>query len=114
LAKIPYYVALTTYFAYGLLFVYGHLRDFFRSLIRTEKSDKVVFFSPCFCLPAPPPGFFSCRFLDSLKQRSAELYPMQKKKLDFRSRFWDSPQDNYDPVQKDSSTWRRFTTGRWL
>lgn len=57
LAKIPYYVALTTYFAYGLLFVYGHFRDFFRSLIRTEKSDKVVllFFSPCFCLSAPPP-----------------------------------------------------------
>ncbi|KAH8965070.1 hypothetical protein BDL97_04G099700 [Sphagnum fallax] len=40
LAKIPYYVALTTYFAYGLLFVYGHFRDFFRSLMKTEKSEK--------------------------------------------------------------------------
>jgi hypothetical protein len=70
LAKIPYYVALTTYFAYGLLFVYGHFRDFFRSLMKTEKSDKVVsrFFFPVFvCLPLPP-GFFSCRFLDSVKQ----------------------------------------------
>ncbi len=69
LAKIPYYVALTTYFAYGLLFVYGHFRDFFRSLMKTEKSEKVVwlfFFHIFVCLP--PPGFFSCRFLDSVKQ----------------------------------------------
>ncbi len=53
LAKIPYYVALTTYFAYGLLFVYGHFRDFFRSLLKKEKSDKVVWlFFPVFvCLP---------------------------------------------------------------
>jgi hypothetical protein len=96
LAKIPYYVALTTYFAYGLLFVYGHFRDFFRSLTRTEKSDKVVLLIPLLFLfacpgaragrgprppppPPPPRGFFSCRFLDSVKQRSAELYPMQKK-----------------------------------
>jgi len=100
LAKIPYYVALTTYFAYGLLFVYGHFRDFFRSLLKKEKSDKVVWlFFSLFLFAFPPAGFFFCRFLDSAKQWSAELYPMQKKKLDFRSRFWDSSQDNYDPVQ---------------
>jgi hypothetical protein len=49
--------------------VYGHFRDFFRSLMKTEKSEKVVwlfFFHIFVCLP--PPGFFSCRFLDSVKQ----------------------------------------------
>jgi len=66
LAKIPYYVALTTYFAYGLLFVYGHFRDFFRSLMKTEKSEKVLWlFFSLFLFASPPPGFFSCRFLDS-------------------------------------------------
>lgn len=32
--NIPYFAALSTYFSYGLLFVFGHLRDFFRRFLR--------------------------------------------------------------------------------
>lgn len=31
--KIPYLTALSTYFSYGLLFVFGHFRDFFRKIL---------------------------------------------------------------------------------
>ncbi|KAM1576565.1 hypothetical protein ACFX10_032869 [Malus domestica] len=30
---IPYLTALTTYFSYGLLFIFGQVRDFFRKII---------------------------------------------------------------------------------
>lgn len=32
--QIPYFVALTTYVSYGLMFVFGHFRDTFRSIRR--------------------------------------------------------------------------------
>ncbi|KAL2634977.1 hypothetical protein R1flu_006456 [Riccia fluitans] len=35
---IPYFAALTTYFSYGLLFVFGHLRDFFRGFTRSDST----------------------------------------------------------------------------
>ncbi|KAJ7541375.1 hypothetical protein O6H91_10G056900 [Diphasiastrum complanatum] len=38
MATVPYFVVLTTYFSYGLLFVIGHLRDFFRSLFYKDRS----------------------------------------------------------------------------
>eukprot|EP00250_Pteridium_aquilinum_P004103 c14339_g1_i1 orf=205-1662(+) len=40
MVNIPYFAALTTYFSYGLLFVFGHLRDFFRRLFRKEDTPK--------------------------------------------------------------------------
>eukprot|EP00897_Mesotaenium_endlicherianum_P009888 jgi/Mesen1/8928/ME000548S08438 len=38
--NIPYFVALTTYFSYGLLFVFGHMRDFFRSFSKKSRSSE--------------------------------------------------------------------------
>eukprot|EP00249_Psilotum_nudum_P030394 c42984_g1_i1 orf=225-1682(+) len=38
MVAIPYFAALTTYFSYGLLFVFGHLRDFFGSIFRKDYS----------------------------------------------------------------------------
>jgi serine palmitoyltransferase len=38
---IPYFVALATYLSYAMLFVFGHLRDFFRGLFGTNKPPKV-------------------------------------------------------------------------
>ncbi|GAQ81699.1 Long-Chain Base 1 [Klebsormidium nitens] len=37
---IPYFAALTTYFSYGLLFVFGHLRDWFRTFFRKNRPPK--------------------------------------------------------------------------
>jgi serine palmitoyltransferase len=38
---IPYFIALATYFSYAMLFVFGHLRDFFRGFFGTNKPPKV-------------------------------------------------------------------------
>lgn len=38
MVTIPYFTALTTYFSYGLLFVFGHMRDFFRSFCKSDQS----------------------------------------------------------------------------
>lgn len=35
---IPYFAALTTYFSYGLLFVFGHVRDFCRGYMKRNKA----------------------------------------------------------------------------
>lgn len=40
MVTIPYFAALATYFSYGLLFVFGHLRDFFRRLFRTDDTPQ--------------------------------------------------------------------------
>eukprot|EP00246_Nothoceros_aenigmaticus_P004460 TRINITY_DN16000_c0_g1_i1.p1 TRINITY_DN16000_c0_g1~~TRINITY_DN16000_c0_g1_i1.p1 ORF type:complete len:491 (+),score=85.95 TRINITY_DN16000_c0_g1_i1:234-1706(+) len=37
---IPYLVALTTYISYGLLFVFGHMRDFFRHFSKKQETPK--------------------------------------------------------------------------
>eukprot|EP00850_Spirogloea_muscicola_P002630 SM000010S04268 [mRNA] locus=s10:648149:651787:+ [translate_table: standard] len=37
---IPYFAALTTYFSYGLLFIFGHLRDFLRSVLRPKRAPQ--------------------------------------------------------------------------
>lgn len=48
--KIPYYVALTTYMAYAILFIIGHCRDFLRSLLGTgEKAKEVRFLFRLLC-----------------------------------------------------------------
>lgn len=36
--NIPYFAALTTYFSYGLLFVFGHVRDFCRGYMKRNKA----------------------------------------------------------------------------
>eukprot|EP01018_Ginkgo_biloba_P017272 Gb_24136 [translate_table: standard] len=38
MVAIPYFTALTTYFSYGLLFVFGHLRDIFRIFLKEDRS----------------------------------------------------------------------------
>lgn len=43
--SIPYLTALTTYFSYGLLFVFGQIRDFFRKIIDWWSTNNLqVFF----------------------------------------------------------------------
>lgn len=43
--SIPYLTALTTYFSYGLLFVFGQIRDFFRKIIDWWSANNLqVFF----------------------------------------------------------------------
>ncbi|KAF8762461.1 hypothetical protein HU200_009426 [Digitaria exilis] len=37
MVRLPYSTALTTLFSYGLLFAFGHLRDFFRRIIDSRK-----------------------------------------------------------------------------
>ncbi|GBG65911.1 hypothetical protein CBR_g54204 [Chara braunii] len=37
MVQVPYFTALTTYFAYALLFAIGHIRDFFSCLLWKEK-----------------------------------------------------------------------------
>ncbi|GLJ15959.1 hypothetical protein SUGI_0263890 [Cryptomeria japonica] len=37
MVTIPYFTALTTYFSYGVLFVFGHMRDFFRSFCKSDQ-----------------------------------------------------------------------------
>eukprot|EP00271_Cylindrocystis_brebissonii_P018252 TRINITY_DN5091_c0_g1_i1.p1 TRINITY_DN5091_c0_g1~~TRINITY_DN5091_c0_g1_i1.p1 ORF type:complete len:500 (+),score=76.51 TRINITY_DN5091_c0_g1_i1:646-2145(+) len=43
---IPYFAALSTYISYGLLFVFGHLRDFIRGFFKTNKSDTPDGYAP--------------------------------------------------------------------
>ncbi|XVF59957.1 hypothetical protein PTKIN_Ptkin08bG0003700 [Pterospermum kingtungense] len=44
---IPYLTALTTYFSYGLLFAFGHIRDFFRKFIdRCSTSNNLQGYAP--------------------------------------------------------------------
>ncbi|KAL6975907.1 Long chain base biosynthesis protein 2a [Sarracenia purpurea var. burkii] len=43
---IPYLTALTTYFSYGLLFVFGQLRDFFRNNIDWWKASNLQGYAP--------------------------------------------------------------------
>jgi serine palmitoyltransferase len=41
----PLYVAVTSYISFGLFFLFGHARDFWRSLVGTAFAG------------APPPGY---------------------------------------------------------
>ncbi|KAL2515155.1 Long chain base biosynthesis protein 2a [Forsythia ovata] len=43
---IPYLTALTTYFSYGLLFVFGQLRDFFRRIIDLWSHSSLQGYAP--------------------------------------------------------------------
>ncbi|CAA3017571.1 long chain base biosynthesis 2a [Olea europaea subsp. europaea] len=43
---IPYLTALTTYFSYGLLFVFGQLRDFFRKIIDCWSRSSLQGYAP--------------------------------------------------------------------
>ncbi|KAH0969583.1 hypothetical protein GBA52_028509 [Prunus armeniaca] len=43
---IPYLTALTTYFSYGLLFVFGQVRDFFRKFIDWWSSSNLQGYAP--------------------------------------------------------------------
>ncbi|XP_057982596.1 long chain base biosynthesis protein 2a-like isoform X1 [Malania oleifera] len=43
---IPYLTALTTYFSYGLLFVFGQFRDFFRKIIDWWRSSNLQGYAP--------------------------------------------------------------------
>ena len=45
--EVPYYVALTTYFSYGILFIIGTMRDFYRNIVRSGKKVAQV----CLCYP---------------------------------------------------------------
>eukprot|EP01006_Ploeotia_vitrea_P028622 TRINITY_DN61290_c0_g1_i2.p1 TRINITY_DN61290_c0_g1~~TRINITY_DN61290_c0_g1_i2.p1 ORF type:complete len:518 (-),score=37.46 TRINITY_DN61290_c0_g1_i2:284-1837(-) len=38
--EIPFWAAFTTYFSYGVLFVFGHLRDFYRRFFPVDKGTK--------------------------------------------------------------------------
>lgn len=38
MVRLPYLIALSTLFSYGLLFAFGQMRDFFRKLIDWFKS----------------------------------------------------------------------------
>ncbi|KAJ6869312.1 long chain base biosynthesis protein 2a-like [Populus alba x Populus x berolinensis] len=44
--KIPYLTALSTYFSYGLLFVFGHFRDFFRTILDCFHSSNLQGYAP--------------------------------------------------------------------
>ncbi|XP_011002110.1 PREDICTED: long chain base biosynthesis protein 2a-like [Populus euphratica] len=44
--KIPYLTALNTYFSYGLLFVFGHFRDFFRKILGCFHSSNLQGYAP--------------------------------------------------------------------
>jgi len=35
---MPYFIAMTSYISFGLLFVFGHLRDFWRSLLQRNST----------------------------------------------------------------------------
>nr|CAB3475318.1 unnamed protein product [Digitaria exilis] len=58
MVRLPYSTALTTLFSYGLLFAFGHLRDFFRRIIDSRKptTNLKVRCQPLLpsCLPALP------------------------------------------------------------
>jgi serine palmitoyltransferase len=40
MVRLPYVTALTTLFSYGLLYAFGHLRDFFRRIL--DAREKLV------------------------------------------------------------------------
>ncbi|KAL9454466.1 hypothetical protein AB3S75_009958 [Citrus x aurantiifolia] len=44
--SIPYLTALTTYFSYGLLFVFGQIRDFFRKIIDWWSANNLQGYAP--------------------------------------------------------------------
>ncbi|KAG5230387.1 serine palmitoyltransferase family protein [Salix suchowensis] len=44
--KIPYFSALSTYFSFGLLFVFGHVRDFFRNIFDFFHSSNLQGYAP--------------------------------------------------------------------
>jgi hypothetical protein len=46
--EVPYHVALTTYLSYGILFIIGSLRDFYRTIVRSGKKAAQV----CLCYPS--------------------------------------------------------------
>lgn len=41
MVRLPYLTALTTLFSYGLLFAFGHFRDFFRRILDAGKSSNL-------------------------------------------------------------------------
>ncbi|KAM1414145.1 hypothetical protein ACFX2I_005954 [Malus domestica] len=43
---IPYLTALTTYLCYGLLFVFGQVRDFFRKIIDWRSASNLHGYAP--------------------------------------------------------------------
>lgn len=43
---IPYVTALTTYFSYGLLFVFGQIRDLFRKILDWSRSNNLQGYAP--------------------------------------------------------------------
>ena len=40
--EVPYHVALTTYFSYGILFIIGSLRDFYRNIVKKGQRVRQV------------------------------------------------------------------------
>lgn len=41
MVAIAYLTALTTHFSYGLLFAFGHIRDFFRKILDWGSSNNL-------------------------------------------------------------------------
>jgi hypothetical protein len=54
MVRLPYLTALTTLFSYGLLFAFGHFRDFFRRILDAGKSSNLNVRSST--LPGRPAG----------------------------------------------------------
>ncbi|KAE8784338.1 Serine palmitoyltransferase 2 [Hordeum vulgare] len=46
MVRLPYLTALTTPFSYGLLFPFGHFRDFFRRILDADKSNNLKGYAP--------------------------------------------------------------------
>ncbi|KAI4993063.1 hypothetical protein ZWY2020_007376 [Hordeum vulgare] len=46
MVRLPYLTALTTPFSYGLLFAFGHFRDFFRRILDAGKSSNLKGYAP--------------------------------------------------------------------
>lgn len=72
--KIPYLTALSTYFSYGLLFVFGHFRDFFRKILDCFHSSNLqvlLFFIYFFYKTSLASGL--CRFWHNLALNASLL-----------------------------------------
>ncbi|KAI4999059.1 hypothetical protein ZWY2020_059812 [Hordeum vulgare] len=50
MVRLPYLTSLTTPFSYGLLFPFGHFRDFFRRILDADKSNNLKVLCPVLTL----------------------------------------------------------------
>lgn len=123
---IPYFVALTTYISYGLLFIFGHMRDFFRHFSKKQETPKVrsscpmdpslrrVLTSTSSCLMSEP--FVIAMNLGRVTHLSAETLKISTQEgytIGYRCSLWNSdpPEIRFEDAAVSKNLWELMRCG---